>query len=125
MTKIEEGPSKGHPDTDDVRDEQPQKSQQHSSILDSAFRFLALYLTTLFSLDAYAAAANSPHRMLLGAVPRRQPALQRPPGDFGEGAGVGLRLDPGGPQARRGGMPQAPAGINIPVCGTCTMPSVS
>ena len=123
MTKIEEGPSKGHPDTDDVHDEQPQRSEQHSSIVDSAFRFLALYVTTLFSLDAYAAAANSPHRMLLGAVPRRQPALQRP--DFGEGAGVGVRLDPGGPRARRGGMPQATAGVNIPVCGACAMPSVS
>jgi hypothetical protein len=131
MTKIEEGPSKGRPETpppdrpDDGRDEAPPAPPQRSSVLDSAYRFLALYLTTLFSLDAYAAAANSPHRALLGAVPPRQPPPQRPPGDFGEGAGVGMRLDPGGPQARRGGMPGAPAGINIPVCGTCTMPSVS
>jgi len=136
MTKIEEGPSKGHPETPppdtSVTDDRPPATagpvpapRQHASIFDSAYRFLALYLTTLFSLDAYTAAANSPHRMLLGAVPPRQQPLQRPPGDFGEGAGVGMRLDPGGPQARRGGMPQAPTGINVPVCGTCTMPSVS
>ncbi|KAF1934401.1 uncharacterized protein M421DRAFT_88367 [Didymella exigua CBS 183.55] len=29
---------------------------------DTLFMFLALYLTTLFSLDAWAAARNSPHR---------------------------------------------------------------
>jgi hypothetical protein len=137
MTKVEEGPlrrrggtspaSSATPDAS-VRDERsttPQTPQQHSSILDSTYRFFALYLTTLFSLDAYSAAANSPHRMLLGAVPPRPSPLQRPYGDFGEGNGVDLRLDPGGPQARRGGLSQAPAGINIPTCGSCTTPSIS
>jgi hypothetical protein len=135
MTKIEEGlsrrrpkaPPSDHSDTDSARDdvEHPPApappTPPPSSILNSAYRFLALYLTTLFSLDAYSAAANSPHRLLLGGVPARPR-----PADYGEGNGVGLRLDPGGPQVRRRGeIAHSPAGFNASGCTSCSTPMVS
>jgi hypothetical protein len=93
-----------------------------TSILDETVRFFALYLTSLFSLDPYTAAQNSPHRRIGHGSPIARPSLQT---DWGEGAGVGRRLDPTGPPARRpggvGGNTPMPV---IPGCGSC-MASVS
>jgi len=67
--------------------------------MDTAFRFCALYLTSLFSLDSYSAAANSPYS-LPSTNAQHQPRQRRT--DWGEGPTIGRRLDAAGPTRRTG-----------------------
>lgn len=87
--------------------------------MDTPIRFVALYFATLFSLDTYTAAANSPYRTSRNTVipPRRS--------DYGEGSRVGFRLDPGGPENRRGGFGGGGIDVNVPSCGACAAPKIS
>jgi len=93
-----------------------------TSFASTFIRFIALYFTSLFSLDAYRAAANSPYRRL--GTPNDTQQQRRKSPDHGEGATVGWRLDPGGPQQRRGGL-SGGGDLNMPSCGSCQYPSVS
>ncbi|KAF1983891.1 hypothetical protein K402DRAFT_465751 [Aulographum hederae CBS 113979] len=58
------------------------------SYIDSLFLFVALYITTLFSTDAYTAAANSPYGIRRADRPVVNPSRQPRSGGFG-GAGNG------------------------------------
>jgi hypothetical protein len=94
--------------------------------MDSVVRFFALYFTTLFSLDTVSAAANSPFRHLRTNSENVQNPIQPRRRDYGEGEGIGFRLDAGGPTQRRGGFgPGGGSAVNIPTCGACATPQIS
>lgn len=94
-------------------------------IMDSVARFFALYFTTLFSLNTWSAAMNSPYR--LPSVSSDDAHRERRLGqrDFGEGANIGRRLDPGGPDSRHGGFGSGNRAVDIPTCGSCAAPKIS
>ncbi|KAE9987024.1 hypothetical protein Vi05172_g60 [Venturia inaequalis] len=83
-------------------------------------RFTTLYLTTLFSFDNITAARLSPHSLTSpSGIP---PELRRSNRgeDYGEGEGVGFRMDPGGRPRRDVGRINGGAGnIDVPACRGC------
>ncbi|KAF2436433.1 hypothetical protein EJ08DRAFT_728952 [Tothia fuscella] len=96
-----------------------------TSITETITRFATLYLTTFFSLDPYTAARRSPHSVPAPSIPDHL----RPAGrDYGEGEGIGRRLDPGGPWSRQGRIQNDGRNITIPAgCKTCkynAMPTI-
>lgn len=88
--------------------------------MDSVTRFFALYFTTLFSLDTVTAARNSPFGVRNPIIPD---SMQRNRRDYGEGPGIGYRLDPGGSSTRRGGFNGSGAApdIDIPANKNCPL----
>jgi hypothetical protein len=82
--------------------------------MDAPLRFVALYLTTLFSLDTYAAAANSPFRTY-SKDPTPVRSVRK---DWGEGSSVGRRLDAAGPE-RPSGQLNGGGTMPVPVRGIC------
>ncbi|KAF2400303.1 hypothetical protein EJ06DRAFT_582166 [Trichodelitschia bisporula] len=91
--------------------------------LSTPLRFIALYLTSLFSFDAYAAARNSPYSVPLSVRPERAPsALAGQRWHRGEGEGVGFRMDPGAPEPKSkptGGGGRVPVPFLGGGCGSC------
>ncbi|CBX94941.1 predicted protein [Plenodomus lingam JN3] len=82
-------------------------STSSSSILSTLTTFTLLYLTTLFSLDSWAAARASPHRAP-GNTAHQRPSSSTPAPDSYQGGmhgrgGAGLRGAAEGELGRRGG----------------------
>ena len=96
------------------------------TLLDVPLRFLALYLTTLFSLDPWTAAQCSPYSVRSSQSTWSSRSNSRRQWNGGEAASVGMRLDPGGPTnpTRRGGFGGGSGGATLDVtpCPSCTRP---
>lgn len=95
--------------------------QAVSSAIDSTIRFFALYVTTLFSLDAYSAAANSPFGILERPASRLIHDSARRPQHrgYGEGPGRSFRIDPGGADRRDGGFRGATTNVDLGMSKQC------
>ncbi|KAF2675316.1 hypothetical protein BT63DRAFT_34342 [Microthyrium microscopicum] len=108
----------------DHEDTNLEPSEPPSSLRDSCVRFFVLYFTTLFSLDTITAAANSPFSQPDHDSSARATIRAARRVDWGEGARVGMRLDPGGPARRNGGI-RGGGNIDVPTCAACAIPRVS
>ncbi|PVI06481.1 hypothetical protein DM02DRAFT_609677 [Periconia macrospinosa] len=99
------------------------KPSTSTSPLNPILSFLALYLTTLFSLDTWAAARSSPYRSPISTAYNR-PANMPPPRDSYQGRMHGQgRYGPGGPPRGEGRLPatrDSRAPLNIPLGGGCS-----
>jgi hypothetical protein len=95
----------------------PRTPPPSASVTDTITRFTMLYFTSFFSLDPYTAARRSPYSVPNPTVPEHL----RPTGrDYGEGEGIGRRLDPGGPFRRQGRIQNDGRNITVPAgCKSC------
>ncbi|KAF1913454.1 hypothetical protein BDU57DRAFT_479646 [Ampelomyces quisqualis] len=107
--------------------QQPTNSPHSPSLPSQIITFFALYLTTLFSLDAFAAARNSPHRAPSSAAiyrPANTPSEYQA-GMHGRGAGGPSSGGGGGAGGNGRGMGEVrdsrpPVGMgSTAACGAC------
>ncbi|KAH7126761.1 hypothetical protein B0J11DRAFT_579198 [Dendryphion nanum] len=101
-----------------------EKKSLLQSTTDTVFTFVALYVTTLFSLDSWNAARGSPYRASMNSEAFYRPAAPTPSADSYQGRMYnGNRRNDGAPKRNMGGLPntmdaRAPLKMKGP-CGTC------